>query len=154
MTLRLEKADESHLQDCRAVFFGSEIYDRYFAEGDRLARVLRGAAEAGELYMALDESGAVVGAMRVVMRGFCGLYPYLSLIGVKQGRRGEHAGSFLMDGLEEMARASGARRVALMVSDFNSGAQAFYRGRGYWLLGTLKDAVKPGINELVMIKEL
>lgn len=41
-----------------------------------------------------------------------------------------------------------------MVSDFNQGAQAFYRSRGYWLLGSLPDAVKPGIGELVMVKDL
>ena len=60
----------------------------------------------------------------------------------------------LMEQLEEMARASGASRVTLMVSDFNQGAQAFYRSRGYWLLGSLPDAVKPGIGELVMVKDL
>ena len=53
-----------------------------------------------------------------------------------------------------MALRAGARRVTLMVSDFNQRAQAFYRSRGYWLLGSLPDAVKPGIGELVMVKDL
>ena len=92
--------------------------------------------------------------MRVVMTGFCGLYPYLSLIGVRDTFRGQGVGSFLMEHLEDMALRAGARRVTLMVSDFNQGAQAFYRSRGYWLLGSLPDAVKPGIGELVMVKDL
>jgi ribosomal protein S18 acetylase RimI-like enzyme len=155
MKLTLEKADESRLADCRKVFLASEIYDRYFKGEDRLERSLRTAAEKGELYLATAEDGrTVAGAMRVVMRGFCGLYPYLSLIGVKKDFRGERVGSFLMDRLEEMSRKSGAKRVTLMVSDFNTGAQAFYRGRGYRLLGTLPDAVKPGIDELILMKNL
>ncbi|MPM88625.1 hypothetical protein SDC9_135729 [bioreactor metagenome] len=92
--------------------------------------------------------------MRVATRGFCGLYPYLSLIGVKSGRRGAGIGRFLMSELETLARQSGATRVTLMVSDFNAGAQAFYRALGYWQLGLLPDAAKPGIDELVMVKDL
>jgi len=56
--------------------------------------------------------------------------------------------------VSEDGELAGARRVTLMVSDFNQGAQAFYRSRGYWLLGSLPDAVKPGIGELVMVKDL
>ena len=59
-----------------------------------------------------------------------------------------------MDQLEKLARRNGSRRVSLMVSDFNTGAQAFYRRRGYWLLGELPDAAKAGITELVMLKDL
>lgn len=154
MTLHMEKADGSHISACCEVFSDSEIYERYFREDDRLNRSLRMAAEKGELYIALNETGEIVGTMRVVMRGFCGLYPYLALIGVKSGHRGERIGSFLMDNLEELARRSGAKRVTLMVSDFNMAAQTFYNGRGYWLLGTLPGAVKPEIGELVMIKEV
>ena len=115
---------------------------------------LRRAVAQGELYLAVSEDGELAGAMRVVMTGFCGLYPYLSLIGVRDTFRGQGVGSFLMEHLEDMALRAGARRVTLMVSDFNQGAQAFYRSRGYWLLGSLPDAVKPGIGELVMVKDL
>lgn len=154
MELTLKKANESQLSDCREVFLSSEIYDRYFKGEDRLERSLRAAEEKGELYLATAPDGAIAGVMRVVMRGFCGLYPYLSLIGVKKDFRGERVGSFLMDRLEEMSRQSGAKRVTLMVSDFNTGAQAFYNRRSYRLLGTLPDAVKPGIDERILMKEL
>lgn len=154
MELTLVKAEESQLKACREVFLESEIYDRYFKEEGRLERSLTAAAKQGELYLAVTADGTIAGAMKVAVRGFCGLYPYLSLIGVKKCFRGERVGSYLMDRLEEMARQSGAKRVTLMVSDFNTGAQSFYRSRGYWLLGTLKDAVKPGIGELVLVKEL
>lgn len=154
MELKLEKADENRLPACREVFLASEIYERYFKGEGRLERSLRAAAEKGELFLAVTGTGEVAGAMRVVMRGFCGLYPYLSLIGVRECFRGRRVGRYLMDRFEEMARQSGAKRVTLMVSDFNAGAQAFYRARGYRLLGTLEDAVKPGIAELVMVKDV
>ena len=115
---------------------------------------LHRAAEQGELYLAVSESGELAGAMRIVMKGFCGLYPYLSLIGVRDGFRGRGVGGFLMEHLERLAREAGSRRVTLMVSDFNESAQQFYQARGYWRLGVLRDAVKPGIDEFVMVKDL
>ena len=112
------------------------------------------AAKAGELYFACDEQGKRLGAMKVSMRGFCGLYPYLGLIGVHADSRGLGVGKFLMDQLEAMAWESGARRVTLMVSDFNEGGQRFYQRLGYWKLGEIPDAAKAGITELVMVKDL
>lgn len=152
--LTLLQADEPLLAECLEVFPGSELYERYFKDSDRLARSLRTAVGQGELYAARAEDGELVGVMRVSPRGFCGLYPYLSLIGVKAGRRGGGVGRFLMNELEALARKSGAARVTLMVSDFNTEAQAFYRALGYWQLGLLPNAAKPGIDELVMVKDL
>lgn len=154
MTLRLEQARPEQAKGCESIFLNSSIYERYFKDAGRLEGSLRRAAERGELYLAVDENGQAAGAMRVVMGGFCGLYPYLSLIGVRDTFRGRGVGSFLMENLERMAREAGASRVTLMVSDFNIEAQAFYRRRGYWLLGNLPQAVKPGIDELVMVKDL
>lgn len=154
MELHLERSEEQLPDGCVEIFRNSAIYDRYFKGEDRLEGSLRRAAERGELYLARTGEGELAGAMRVVMGGFCGLYPYLSLIGVRDTFRDKGVGSFLMDQLEELARRNGSRRVSLMVSDFNAGAQAFYRRRGYWLLGELPDAAKAGITELVMLKDL
>ena len=154
MEWQLKKAVREDLEACLPVFQDSAIYERYFKGEGRLERSLATAVERGELHLAVTETGEIAGAMRVVPWGFCGLYPYLSLIGVRASFRGQGVGGWLMDRLEEMARTSGARRVTLMVSDFNGGAQRFYRARGYWHLGTLPDAAKPGIGELVMVKDL
>lgn len=135
------------------IFHDSAIYARYFQDG-RLERSLARAAQAGELYLACDENGRPLGAMKVAMRGFCGLYPYLSLIGVHADSRSLGVGSFLMAELERLALGSGAGRVTLMVSDFNEGGQRFYERLGYWKLGELPNAAKEGITELVMVKDL
>ncbi len=153
MKLRFVRSPAAPPEGVAEIFEHSAIHARYFSDG-RLGGILRRAAEAGELYLAIDESGRPVGAMRADMRGFCGLYPYLSLIGVHAECRGKGAGAFLMGELERMARESGAKRVALMVSDFNEAGQRFYARLGYWKLGTLPNAAKEGIAELVMVKDL
>ncbi len=153
MALELKQCGTQLPEGCEAIFRNSDIYIRYFQDG-RLERSLKAAAEKGELYIAYDDSGKPVGAMKVVLRGFCGLYPYLSLIGVHADCRGMGVGKFLMDQLERMTRDSGAKRVTLMVSDFNDGAQRFYKRLGYYELGRLPDAAKEGITELLMVKDL
>ena len=120
----------------------------------RLLRIAELKSKAYPGAIAYDDSGKPVGAMKVVLRGFCGLYPYLSLIGVHADCRGMGVGKFLMDQLERMTRDSGAKRVTLMVSDFNDGAQRFYKRLGYYELGRLPDAAKEGITELLMVKDL
>ena len=104
--------------------------------------------------MASTTSPGLSRAATARLRGFCGLYPYLSLIGVHADCRGAGVGAFLMEELEGMARRSGAGRVTLMVSDFNEGGQRFYQRLGYWQLGQLPDAAREGITELVMVKDL
>ena len=133
MELICRAAAQADLPACCNVFADSEIYERYFSAPGALARSLENALNAGELYVACGSAGEVLGVMRVRAKGFCGLYPYLALIGAAPRARG---------------------RVALMVSDFNEKAQALYRSLGYWELGRLPDAVRKGISELVLIKDL
>lgn len=142
------------LAEYAEIFRGSAIWDRYFRTGGRLRNSLEKASGRGELWCACTPDGAVAGVMRVVPWGFCGLYHYLSLIGTASPARGVGAGRFLMGEFERMARADGCRRSSLLVSDFNDSALGFYRALGYWELGVIPDAVKPGIAEWVLLKDL
>ena len=92
MQLHLRKAVQADLAACVPVFWDSDIYERYFKGDGRLERSLATAVERGELHLAVTEDGEIAGAMRVMPRGFCGLYPYLSLIGVKSS--GVHSNGF------------------------------------------------------------
>ena len=152
--LTLAAGGWEQLDQCVDVFRGSSIWERYFAGGDRLQRSLTKACERGELWCALTPEGAIAGVMRVVPRGFCGLYHYLSLIGTSPSVRGKGAGRFLMQEFERMAREDGCLRTCLLVSDFNGHARDFYHSLGYWELGVIPDATKPGIAEHVMLKDL
>ena len=153
MALLLKKCGPELPEGCEDIFRNSDIYTRYF-QGGRLANTLERAAQNGELYIAFDESGRPLGAMKLVIRGFCGLYPYLALLGVHADSRGLGVGKFMLEQYERIARESGARRVTLMVSDFNEGGRRLYARMGYRKLGEIPDAVRQGITELVMIKDL
>lgn len=59
----------------------------------------------GELWCALDADDNIAGVMRIVPRGFCGLYHYLALIGVAPGARGQGVGRYMMGEFERMAAA-------------------------------------------------
>lgn len=150
----LAPGSRERLAEYAGIFRGSAVWDRYFRTGGRLQQSLEKAAGRGELWCAHTPDGALVGVMRVVPWGFCGLYHYLSLIGTAPPARGTGAGCFLMGEFERMARADGCRRTSLLVSDFNASAMEFYRALGYWELGSIPDAVRPGIAERVLLKDL
>ena len=139
MELICRAAAQADLPACCNVFADSEIYERYFSAPGALARSLENALNAGELYVACGSAGEVLGVMRIRAKGFCGLYPYLALIGAAPRARGRGVGHFLLAEFEAMAREK---------------AQALYRSLGYWELGRLPDAVRKGVSELVLIKDL
>ena len=150
--LTFEKIHDTS-DDLAGIIRDSSIQERYFKDMDRLKRSLSQAAEEGELYTGrLD--GRTVAVLRLSMRGFCGLYPYIKLLGVAPDCRGRGIGLFMLDNAERLARESGARKITLMVSDFNERAQSFYREYGYEPLGIIRDAVLDGIDEHLMIKYL
>lgn len=154
MSLSLVPCPEGRTNECVGVFANSSIWDRYFAGGDSLQRSLQTAAGRGELWCALDADDNIAGVMRIVPRGFCGLYHYLALIGVAPGARGQGVGRYMMGEFERMAAADGCRRASLLVSGFNEGARRFYRSLGYWELGVIPGASREGIDEHVMLKDL
>ena len=104
MELICRAAAQADLPACCNVFADSEIYERYFSEPGALARSLENALNAGELYVACGSAGEVLGVMRVRAKGFCGLYPYLALIGAAPRARGRGVGHFLLAEFEAMAR--------------------------------------------------
>ena len=65
-----------------------------FSAPGALARSLENALNAGELYVACGSAGEVLGVMRIRAKGFCGLYPYLALIGAAPGPAGAAWGIF------------------------------------------------------------
>ena len=78
---------------------------------------------------------------------------YLKIHAVFTGHQGCGAGQLLMDHAEqETARDSG--RIYLCVSDFNAGARKFYERRGYREAARIRDCIKPGMDELVMVCDL
>lgn len=153
MALRFVKCGAEVPAGCEEVFHNSLIYERYF-QGGKLTRVLERAAAAGELYLTLDENDKPLGVLKMSMRGFCGLYPYMGLLGVHPESRGLGVGAFIIEEIAKLARESGAKRVTLMASDFNEDAIRFYKRLGFWEMGRFPDAVLPGVAEVLLVKDV
>ena len=85
MHITVTRARAAHLEACAAVFDNSPLHERYFTEPGRLERMLTSAIGRGELWMAACASGEVVGVMWVDLDGFFGGFPYLALLGVRNG---------------------------------------------------------------------
>jgi ribosomal protein S18 acetylase RimI-like enzyme len=76
----------------------------------------------------------------------------LRLIAVDQSVRGAGIGAELLAEFE--ARTAGVGRDwCLLVSDFNTAAQAFYEKHGYTKAGLLPGFARPGITEVLMVKK-
>jgi ribosomal protein S18 acetylase RimI-like enzyme len=85
--------------------------------------------------------------------GGFGLSAYLKLIGVRQGLTGSGIGLALLSRTEDIA-AEMSSDMFLLVSDFNEGAQRFYRRHGYQQIGAVPGYVLPDVDELIFWKRL
>ena len=78
---------------------------------------------------------------------------YVNCLAVFPGNQGCGAGHLLMDRAEEETSRD-SDRIYLCVSDFNAGARKFYERRGYREAARIRDCIRPGMDELVMVREL
>jgi len=86
-------------------------------------------------------------------KGAFGLSAYLRLIGVRQDQVGLGIGSALLAETEHVA-AQHSKDMFLLVSDFNTDAQRFYRRHGYEQIGAIAGYVLPHVAELIFRKRL
>ena len=76
---------------------------------------------------------------------------YLRLIGVRSDCAGQGIGAALLTEIETRVQTSD---LLLLVSDFNEGAQRFYRRMGYDQIGAIPGYVLPDVTELIFRKRL
>lgn len=136
---------------CAAMVCDSEIGRRYGFERGAMTRNLEGSlAKGGELFVAEIE-GELAGFVWMDRRGAFSSAPYLRLVAVDGRLRGAGVGASLLAEFERRGAEVG-RDYCLLVSDFNSAAQAFYERHGYRKVGELPDFARVGIAEVFMIK--
>jgi GNAT superfamily N-acetyltransferase len=107
----------------------------------------------GDWLLVADEDAVACGFAWAIPGGAFGRSPYLRLIGVRADRTGGGLGAAL---LAEVERRAGevAADLFLLVSDFNDGAQRFYRRQGYQQVGSIPGYVVPDVAELIFRKRL
>ncbi|HUX42024.1 MAG TPA: GNAT family N-acetyltransferase [Rectinemataceae bacterium] len=136
---------------CAAMVCDSEIGSRYGFEPAAMGANLEAAlAKGGELFVA-ELDGKLAGFVWMDRRGAFSSAPYLRLVAVDGTLRGSGVGARLLAEFERRGSEVG-RDFCLLVSDFNSAAQAFYERHGYKKVGQLPDFAREGIAEVFMIK--
>jgi len=135
---------------------GDPLWQRYGVTEESAARRLRegfaaGANIAGATIAVAEIDGEPVGFVWYVERGAFNRSGYIMLIGVQGDARGAGVGRALMEHAEAALFARAAD-IFLLVSDFNTAAQAFYVRLGYEQVGTIPGYVVPGVSELIFRK--
>jgi GNAT superfamily N-acetyltransferase len=106
-----------------------------------------------EWLVVAESDSHAVGFAWAIPKGAFGRSPYLRLIGLHPGQVGAGLGTKLLDEIERMAAAV-ADDLFLLVSDFNEGAQRFYKRQGYEQIGAIPAYVVPDVTELIFRKRL
>ena len=138
MKFTLVKGVPERLEEYREVFYGSKLYDAYFAEGDSLNENLLRAMADGDLYVAMSPGDEAVGVMYMTRNGLAGL-PYLNLLGVKKKYRGQGIGTDLV-------------KIFIMTSQFNTGAKRLYQSLGFQPKCLLHDVIRKGVSEWLFMR--
>jgi ribosomal protein S18 acetylase RimI-like enzyme len=139
------------LEACAAIMAANPLWQRYgVTRQSAYERLSAGHAQGADLLVA-EVEGQVAGFIWYSLKGAFQRSGYILLVGVSPSFQNQGAGQALMDAAEAAIFAQSADAF-LLVSDFNAGAQRFYRRRGYAQVGVLPDYVLPGVAELIFRK--
>jgi len=119
------------------------------------ARLEEGLAASAAIWVAdapaTPEVSQIAGFVWYVVRGAFQRSGYVMLLGVADQYRRQGIGRMLMAHAEARLFAE-ADDIFLLVSDFNTPAQRFYRQLGYAQIGAIPDYITPGVAELIFRK--
>jgi ribosomal protein S18 acetylase RimI-like enzyme len=130
MALTFRKAVPSEHDDARRVLWTA--FTPYVRDLGREITVhhytfLAAAIARGDVYLALD--GEEIVGVAATERRDSGIY--IDRLGVAPGRQGTGLGSFLLERVEEIARASGLEELSLETAEMAEGNVRLYRRHGF-----------------------
>lgn len=141
------------ISDCVQVLLDNPLWERYGVSASKASEMFKAALVDGARILVAHIGEKAVGFVWYVPRGAWDRSGYIRLIGVSPEYQGHRVGERLMEAAEARMKST-AGEVFLLVTDFNVGAQRFYRRLGYTQIGAIPDYVVPGINELIFYKKL
>jgi len=144
----LQPAD---LPACARIMAENPLWQRYGVGPASALQRLSGGLEQGASILVAEADAGVAGFIWFVEKGAFYRSGYVMLVGVDPAQQGQGVGEILMDAAEQILFEKSAD-VFLLVSDFNEGAQRFYRRRGYIYVGALPGYVLPDVAELIYRK--
>lgn len=128
------------------------LWQRYGLTSAQVRAMLAGGLERSDILLVAD-AGEVCGLAWCLPHGAFGRSAYLRLLGVHPAHAGQGIGARLLADAEGAAAVS-SREIFLLVSDFNTAAQRFYRRHGYSQSGAITGYVLPDVTEYVYWKRL
>lgn len=144
---------DTHISACAALMASAPLWQRYGVTEASAQAVLRQSLSDGGHGFVAVERDAVAGFVLCYLRGAFVRSAYIRLIGVAASAQSQGVGAALMQAAEAEARQI-SPDMFLLVSDFNTAAQRFYRRLGYEQVGALPDYVLPSVSELIFRKRL
>ncbi len=152
MALTISPMREDEISKCAQIATDSQIGLSYQFTQKGIEKNLREAFTSHHLLLTASLDSTVVGFAWVDPKGAFSSAPYLRLLAVKEGYRGHHIGSSLLEAFE-LQTSYLCRDYFLLVSDFNTKAISFYEKNGFVQVGLLPEFAKKGINEIIMVKK-
>ncbi|MGQ0569249.1 MAG: GNAT family N-acetyltransferase [Armatimonadota bacterium] len=160
--LTIRRLQRTDIEACARIVAGEPLWRRYGQTARRARTTIREAlgsrgssrasGAAGEFAVA-RQGRDVIGFIWFRLDGTFHHSGYVRWVAVAAGARGRGVGARLMEYAERRIFRRGLN-IFLLVSDFNRGAQAFYRKRGYTRVGAVPDYLVPGITEYLYWKTL
>lgn len=129
------------------------LWQRYHLTTAKAILQFEEGLERGDWLITADGKSPACGFGWGIPRGTFGRSPYLRLIGVRPDLTGSGLGALLLGEIERRA-AEVASDLFLLVSDFNEGAQRFYKKHGFEAIGAIPGYVLPDVTELIFRKTL
>lgn len=143
-------AAEGDQEWCARLMASSEPWITLKRDLDACREVMK--RPGSELFVARDQgTSSLLGFILLAPYGLAGS-PYISSIAVAPDARGKRLGAQLLRFAEQ--RYYNRQHIFLLVSEFNAGAQRFYRRNGYEFVGELDDYIVRGHSELLFLKRL
>lgn len=149
--VRIRSLRRADVSLCAAIVSREPLWRRYGVTKVRAARLLHRALRRRDPLLVAHVGGRVAGFVWFYLDGTFAHSGYVRWIAVAPEMRGSRLGAALMRAVEDRIFRRG-RDVFLLVSDFNRGAQRFYRRLGYRKVGALRDYVVAGVTEYVYRK--
>lgn len=129
------------------------LWKRYGLTIEKAIANFEGGLARSEWLVTAEMDQRACGFAWAIPKGAFGRSPYLRLIGVQPDKAGSGIGAALLDEIEHRA-VTISNDLFLLVSDFNDGAQRFYKRQGYEQIGAILAYVVPDVTELIFRKRL
>ena len=152
LKVTVTNAKMNHLPDCKAALLNSKLGKEYFTSEGIAHNILREGIKKGEIYIAAGAEGECLGFIWFILEGVFHSFPYIHIIAVQEGSRGNGIGERLLTFFEDTVFPA-YLKAFLVVSDFNPEAKRLYERLGYKQVGEIPGLYKEGISEYLMMKK-